>query len=109
MRRLKGGKPRRFKDHRRTEAKRWAEDYGTIAEKCKPKLRLERELVAAAADMLGDYKAMRQSKRGTKSAQRKTLGLFLGALRAARNGHAEPEGFDLARQLQAAMRERGAE
>lgn len=85
MKALKGRKPRRFKDHRRREAKRWAEDYEAIAEQCQPGARLERELVALAADMLGDYKAMRQARRGTRSAQRKTLGLFLGALRAARD------------------------
>ncbi len=105
MRRLKGQKPRRFRDHRRAEAKRWAEDYDTIAERHPPKDKLGREIVALAADMLGDYKALRLSKRGTASARRKTAGLFLGALRATvdgaspgdHNGHGGDVAQDFAR------------
>jgi hypothetical protein len=103
MRRLKGGKPRRFKDHRRTEAKRWEQDYGTVAERFPPRDRLGREVVALAADMLADYRAMRLAKRGTASARRKTAGLLLGALRVAADGANGHEPLDLARAIQQAQ------
>ena len=98
MRRLQGAKPRRFKDHRRMAARRWAADYGTIAERYPPRDALGREVVALAADMLADYRTMRITQRGTASARRKAAGLFLGALRVAADG-ANGHGHTLADAL----------
>jgi len=95
MRRLKGGKPRRFSDHRRTEARPYNVAYGAVVERHKPVDRLGHELAGIAADLLVDYQALRRSKRGKPSARRKTIGLLLGALRAAGDagngtGHSGP-------------------
>lgn len=98
MKRLKGGKPRRFTDHRKAEARPYNDAYAMIAARYTPPDRLACELIGIAADLFVDYKALRQSKRAKASARRKTAGLFLGALRAARegvNGQA-PEGDPLA-------------
>lgn len=105
MRRLKGGKPRRFKDHRRREAGPYNAAFMDIAMRHPPKDHLARRLVGMAADLLVDYEALAQSRKRTPraaSARRKTAGLLLGALRVVRegmNGDAEPESFDLAAEL----------
>lgn len=105
MSRLKGGKPRRFPDHRRLEAKPYNRAYAAVTGRYQPADRLGCELAAIAADLLTDYQALRRSKRGKASARRKTAGLFLGALRAVRegvsangNGHHSAED-DLAERL----------
>ncbi len=107
MRRLKGGKPRRFKDHRRLEARPYNAAYQAITERYPPKDRLACRIAGVAADFFVEYERLAQSKRQTartRSARRKTAGLLLGALRSAAggaNGHGEP---DVAAAL-AAMRE----
>jgi hypothetical protein len=87
MRRLKGGKPRRFGDHRRTEARPFNAAYAMITGRYEPADRLGCELAGIAADLLCDYQALRRSKRGKAGQRRKTIGLFLGALRVVGAGH----------------------
>lgn len=89
MKRLAGGKPRRYRDHRRKEAKRWGEDYAAVAERYPPRDRLARELIALAADMLGDYEALRLSRRATASARRKAASRLEEALEEAREALTE--------------------
>ncbi len=89
MKRLKGGKPRRFKDHRRLEARPYNAAYEAIAERYPPQDRLACRIAGVAADLLVDYERLAQSKRRTAragSARRKTAGLLLGALRSAAGG-----------------------
>jgi hypothetical protein len=98
MRRLKGGKPRRFKDHRRAEAVRYNRAYDAIAERFPPPDRMARMVAGMAADLFVSYDRLASSQRPTKrtaSAKRKTAGLILGALRALgggspANGHGGP-------------------
>ena len=111
MRRLARGKPRRYPDHRRLEAGPYNTTYRAIAERYPPRDRLACKILGVAADLLVDYERLSQSRRRTArmaSARRKTAGLLLGALRAARDGvngqGAEP---DVARLL-ADMRTEGA-
>lgn len=96
MRRLKGGLPRRFKDHRTRTARLYREAYLTIVERYQPRDRLAARVTAMASDLLLDYETLRQSKAATSSAKRKTAGLFLGALRElSRTNHKPEEPFDL--------------
>ncbi len=107
---LGGRKPRRFKDHRRQEARRWAESYGAIAERYPPKDALARKLTAIAADFHRDYVDLRSVGKAAQKKQaspiRKTAGLFLATLRVlgggSGNGHGEK---DLARLIQETQRE----
>jgi len=96
--------PRRFKDHRRAAAKRYAEYYRAVIEQHPPKGKLGFLLAGMLADLLLDYGSLRRGKKpGTKSARRKTTGLIFGCLREVRassspHGHG-PEAEDLARLL----------
>jgi hypothetical protein len=114
MSRLKHGKPRRFPDHRRLVAKRYNEAFDVIAERYPPQDRLASRLVGVAADLLVEYEQSRTPTARVKaSARRKTIGLLLGALRAARNGAGgrnghEDAGADLLARL-AALPKIGAE
>lgn len=63
--------------------------YDMVAARHVPRDALGREVVALCADMLGDYRAARMSKKTTASARRKLAGLLLGALRAARDESGE--------------------
>ena len=111
MNRLKGGKPRRFKDHRRLEAKAYNTAYGEIATRYPPKDRLGARVTGMTADMAVDYERLAASRKPSAlearamSARRKSFGLFLGGLRvvaADANGH---KPLDLARAIAAAQAE----
>lgn len=111
MKRLKGGKPRRFKDHRRLEARQYNACYAAIAERYPPKDRLACRIAGLAADLLVEYERLSQSKRRTArtgSARRKTAGLLLGALRSAAGGvngdGRQPTPDELLDRAHAAMR-----
>jgi hypothetical protein len=98
MKRLKGGKPRRYKDHRRLEARPYNAAFAAIAERYRPPDRMACMVAGMVADLFVAYDKLAQSQRPTKrtaSAKRKTAGLILGALRALggespANGHAGP-------------------
>ena len=108
-RRLKAAMPRRFKDHRTTDAKRWSAVYAAIAERYPPADALGRKLTAVAADLLCQYEdlqaAGKAARKRNASAARKTTGLLFGMLRvlASSNG-SEPE-EDLAQTLARLARE----
>jgi hypothetical protein len=109
--RLKAGKPRRFADHRRAEARPYNRVYEEIAERFPPRDRLGRRVIGMTADMAVDYECLASPQKPSArearamSARRKSFGLFLGGLRvvaAATNGH---EPLDLARAIQQAQTE----
>ena len=88
VRKLKGGKPRRFKDHRRREARPYLNAYDAIAERYPPPDRLGRRLVSIGADLLLAYDTLAQARQTprVRSARRKTVGLILGMLREVAGG-----------------------
>ena len=107
---LSGRKPRRYKDHRTREARRWAESYSAIAERYPPKDALARKLIALCADIDQDYARLRSAGKAAQKKQaspiRKTAGLFLATLRilgGGGNGQREPE--DIAAALARLRRE----
>lgn len=112
MKRLKGGKPRRYPDHRRLEARPYNAAYTAIVERYPPKDRLACRIVGVAADLLVEYERLSQAKRRTAragSARRKTAGLLLGALRAAAGGmNGQAGADDLGQALADLHREEGA-
>lgn len=90
-RRLKAAKPRRYPDHRVRDAKRWSEHYDTVAARYEPKDKLDRQMVAIAADLFLAYEDIMTASKATRqkkaSAARKSVGLILGTLRVlSRNG-----------------------
>ena len=100
--RLKAGKPRRFPDHRRLEAKAYNRAYDAIAERYPPRDRLACRLAGLAADLLVEYERLASTRKRTArmaSAKRKTAGLILGGLRAVADGHNGHAAPDLARLL----------
>jgi hypothetical protein len=102
MSRLKDGKPRRYRDHRRLEAKPYNRAYSDLVGRYPPQDRLACRLVGLVADLLVDYERLARSRKvtaRTTSAKRKTAGLILGGLRVVATGTNGHGGDDLSAAL----------
>ena len=102
MSRLKHGKPRRYPDHRRLEARPYNVAYAEIIGRYPPPDRLACRLAGVVADLLVEYERLASSRKRTArtaSAKRKTAGLILGGLRVVGSGTNEHAPDDLSAAL----------
>ena len=114
MRALRGAIPRRFKDHRCADARRYTAAWRAIAGRF-PGAHddLGRRLIAVAADTLLEYERLAQLAQRPRvaSARRKYAGLLLGVLRTLAGAEPpEPQPRNLDEALAAHQRDiaRGA-
>lgn len=108
---LKQRMPRRFKDHRASEARRYRKIYNAISERFPPRDAWGRKLTATLSDLMFDYEQMRLagkvSRARRQSAARKTAGLILGMSRVLeRSAGPQEPGDDLQRLLTSLSQER---
>ena len=85
QRNLRGGMPRRYRDHRSRAGKRYRENYLAVIGAFPPKDQFGRFLAGMMADLMVDYETTRRTKRkNARGYRRKLVGNLFGMLRELR-------------------------